>query len=255
MKPAGFHLIPLRWKVYHFINVCGLCSWPACWFIPQRFGRSILSVANKKAHMCTCTGKDFSYRKCPHVCHPICLYLGADCPLHHRVESQRPRQAMTTQSLKVEPASCLEQYQKVNLGSGSKATNLHQTGQSWLCNIKKTRVKRESPRLIKVHTRKTLQNANNILHFMPHFWIVCLSKSLKSQFSKRGLNATQRSGVTAWRYPLNSARSPSKRPRHRQLPQHTQTITPKSTASLSSAISKTWSPHVKPFWNLWTQQK
>lgn len=149
MKLADFYLIPLWWNHVH-----GSCA------------------ANRRAHMCRAEeGTPHTER---YVCHVICLNLGLDFPLSGRVGSQPPQQAMTIQSLKVQLSSCLKQHLKVNLGSGSKATN--QIGQSLLCNIKKAGVKRDSPRLIQIHTRKTLFEMETICHIS-----YCVSESFVSQ--------------------------------------------------------------------------
>lgn len=188
------------------------------------------------------TGKDFLYWKSRHVCHLICSNLGLDFPLSGRVGSQPPQQAITIQSLKVELASCLEQHLKVNLASGSKATNIHQTGQSLLCNIKRARVKRESPRPIQVHTRKTLFRMETNATLYTAFLNLLSHKVLIISIFKKGPECY----TTHWCHCL-SARSPSKHPRRCQLPQHTQTITPEGSTSLyllppPRLEVHTWSP-------------
>lgn len=120
--------------------------------------------------------KGLLIKKDRHVCHLICLNLGLDFPLSGRVGSQPPQQTMTIRSLKVQLPSCLKQDLKVNSGSRSKATNLHQTGQSLLCNLKRARVKRESPTLMQIHTRKTLFGMETICYIS-----YCISESFVSR--------------------------------------------------------------------------
>lgn len=111
--------------------------------------------------------------------------------------NQPPHQAVNIQSLKAKLVSYLKHLQ-VNLRSGNNATNLHQTGQYLLHNIKKTTVKIECPRVIQVNKRKKLFGMETVCYSKYCISGFCLAffclNYLQSPFLKRGLNASQLHG-------------------------------------------------------------
>lgn len=120
------------------------------------------------------------------------VQLLACCPLGNKSDfcGQPPQEAITIQSLKAELVFYLK-YLQANLRSGNNATNIKQDSLYYTV-LKRSRVKRESPRLIQVNKRKKLFGMETI-HYSKYcfsdFFFFLVSSPYNLNFWKRVLNS------------------------------------------------------------------